>query len=61
MEIYMPLYEYICNKCHKKFGEVLTIKEHDSKKIRCPKCKSEDLATVIEPFAAITSKKSGSW
>ena len=57
----MPLYEYICRKCHKKFGEVLTIKEHDSKKIRCPKCKSEDVATVIEPFAAITSKKSGSW
>jgi hypothetical protein len=23
----MPLYEYICRKCHHKFGEVLTIME----------------------------------
>ena len=27
----MPLYEYVCRKCHKKFGEVLTIKEHETK------------------------------
>jgi len=24
----MPLYEYPCKKCHKKFAEELTIKEH---------------------------------
>ena len=29
----MPLYEYVCRKCHKKFGEVLTIKEHETKKV----------------------------
>ena len=57
----MPLYEYVCRKCHKKFGEVLTIKEHDAKKLRCPKCHSADLEKVIESFAAITSKKSGTW
>lgn len=57
----MPLYEYICEKCRTKFGEVLTIKEHDTKKIRCPKCHSEHLAKVIEPFAAVTSKKTSSW
>jgi len=57
----MQLYEYICRKCHKKFGEVLTIKEHESKKIECPKCHSKDLEKVIEPFVAVTSKKSGTW
>jgi putative FmdB family regulatory protein len=57
----MPFYEYICNKCHRKFGETLTVKEHDTKKIHCPKCKSVDLSKVIEPFTPVTSKKSGSW
>ena len=55
----MPLYEYICKKCHKKFGEVLTLKEHDAKKVRCPKCKSKELEKVIEPFFAKTPSKTG--
>ena len=42
----MPLYEYVCKKCHKKFAEVLTIKEHETKKLQCPKCKSVDLEHV---------------
>ena len=29
----MPLYECICKTCHRKFGEVLTIKEHETKKV----------------------------
>jgi predicted nucleic acid-binding Zn ribbon protein len=29
----MPLYEYICRDCHNKFDEVLTIKEHETKKL----------------------------
>ena len=55
----MPLYEYICRKCHKKFSEVLTIKEHEAGKVHCPKCKSADLEHVMEPFFARTSSKTG--
>jgi len=54
----MPLYEYICRKCKKRFSELLRIKEHDSKRIHCPKCKSRDVKAVIEPFFAKTSRKS---
>lgn len=57
----MPLYEYICRKCHKKFDEVLTVKEHDLKKVRCPECKSEDIERIFEPFFAKTAKKSAGW
>lgn len=57
----MPLYEYICKKCHKKFAEVLTFKEHDTKKLQCPKCKSKELEKVIEPFFAKTSSKTGGY
>ena len=46
----MPLYEYPWRVRHKKFGEVLTIKEHDTKKPHGPKCQSTDLDRVIEPF-----------
>jgi len=55
----MPVYEYICKKCQKKFSEVLTIKEHDTKKVPCPKCKSTDLEHVIEPFFPRTASKTG--
>lgn len=57
----MPYYEYVCKKCNKKFGEVLTIKEHESKKIECPKCRSRDLEKVIEPFFARTPSKTTGW
>jgi putative FmdB family regulatory protein len=60
-ETKMPLYEYICRKCRHKFDEVLSVKEHDTKKIRCPKCQSEDLGKVIEPFFAKTVSKTRSW
>ena len=53
----MPLYEYLGRKCHKKFGEVLTLKEHETKKLHCPKCQSTDLEKVIEPFFARTASK----
>ena len=53
----MPLYEYICRKCHNKFGEVLTIKEHETRKVSCPECQSTDLEKVIQPFFAKTVSK----
>ena len=57
----MPLYEYVCRKCQKKFDKVLTFKEHDLKKVRCPHCASEDVEPVIEPFFAKTARKSAGW
>lgn len=57
----MPLYEYVCRRCQEKFSTVLTVKEHETKKVQCPKCKSEEVDHVIEPFFAKTSSKTGSW
>jgi len=45
--------------CSIGWAEVLTLKEHESKKVLCPKCKSQDLEHVIEPFFAKTSSKTG--
>ena len=54
----MPVYEYVCRKCRNEFGEVLTVREHETVTVHCPKCNSEDVKKVIEPFFAKTSRKS---
>jgi putative FmdB family regulatory protein len=54
----MPLYEYACRKCGEKFSEAMTMKEHGTKKVLCPKCQSNDLEKIIEPFFAKTARKS---
>ncbi len=43
----MPLYEYVCQDCKMLFSEVLTIQEHETKKVRCPKCQSREVANVM--------------
>ncbi|MGA7463689.1 MAG: FmdB family zinc ribbon protein [Candidatus Korobacteraceae bacterium] len=54
----MPVYEYICKDCHHSFESVLTLKEHDTEKIRCPRCKSKKVEQDVAEFYAVTSRKS---
>jgi putative FmdB family regulatory protein len=54
----MPTYDYVCNKCKKKFSLTLSISEYEKTKTRCPKCKSTDVRQQISSFQTITSKKS---
>ncbi len=54
----MPTYDYLCEKCKNGFSLVLSISEHDKKKVRCPKCKSTRVKQQISSFQAVTSKKS---
>jgi putative FmdB family regulatory protein len=57
----MPYYEYVCPKCKTKFAEVLSIHEHETRKIKCPKCNSAEVEQVIEPFFAKTASKTSQW
>ena len=54
----MPVYDYICNDCHKQFETVLTLTEHDKETIICPKCGSMNVEQEMVEFFAMTSKKS---
>lgn len=54
----MPTYQYACKKCGKPFERMEPIREHGSKRVRCPHCKSTAVQQVFGTFAAITSKKS---
>ena len=57
----MPLYEYVCRKRQEKFSAALTVQEHDTKRVRGPKCKSEGADHVTEAFFAPTSSKTHGW
>ena len=54
----MPTYEFICEKCKKRFALTMKISEYEKKKYRCPKCKSKKVKQQITSFQTITSSKS---
>lgn len=54
----MPTYEYKCEACGKSFSLTLGIVEHDTKRVKCPKCASLKVRQKISVFRPITSKKS---
>ena len=54
----MPIYEYRCVKCRKRFSQQEGIAEHGRKRPACPKCKSRSVEQVYSPFFAKTVRKS---
>jgi putative FmdB family regulatory protein len=54
----MPVYEYRCGQCKKKFTVTMSLKDHDSRRAKCPKCGGKKVVQLISTFSAITSKKS---
>jgi len=52
----MPLYEYNCRKCSKRFEQLLYGKEKPS----CPTCHGTELEKLVSTFAAIGGGESGS-
>jgi putative FmdB family regulatory protein len=54
----MPTYDYRCGKCGKSFSKALSMSEHDTKRITCPKCGSRQVKQKVSAFFAVTSKKS---
>ncbi len=54
----MPTYAFKCTKCGRKFEEILSFKEYEKGKRKCPKCGSGGVEQVLETFYAKTSRKS---
>jgi putative FmdB family regulatory protein len=54
----MPSYDYRCPKCKKEFSVMLTMKEHEAGKVKCPKCGGKKLEQLISHFMTKTSRKS---
>ena len=53
----MPVYDYLCQDCHKEFELVLTLTEHEED-VKCPHCGSKHVEQESTAFFAITGKKS---
>jgi len=53
----MPVYDYLCQDCHKEFELVLTFSEHD-KDVVCPHCGSKNVEQEATAFFAVTDRKS---
>ena len=51
----MPIYEYKCAGCGKKFS-VLLLKSSQQQKLHCPACKGENIAKIFSRFASPKSE-----
>jgi putative FmdB family regulatory protein len=54
----MPTYEYRCLNCRKHFEIVISIREYEKGKVKCPKCGKRRLEQQISGSMVQTSKKS---
>jgi len=54
----MPVYDFKCTKCKKRFSVTLSISQRSSTRIKCPKCSSKKVEQQYSAVYAITSKKS---
>jgi putative FmdB family regulatory protein len=54
----MPVYEYVCLDCKKKFSEAIPVSVYDPDKIKCPKCKSNNVERRWSTVFVETSRKS---
>ena len=54
----MPTYDFYCEKCKKPFTVIISIREYEKKKFKCPKCDGKKFKQQITSFQTITSKKS---
>jgi len=56
----MPLYEYLCRECGKRF-EVLRRMQDADLEMKCPECRSEEVQRLLSTFAAggCTTSSSG--
>jgi putative FmdB family regulatory protein len=54
----MPVYEFRCLQCKKKFTLPLTVSDFEKRKYACPHCKSKKLEELFTSVNVVTSKKS---
>ena len=54
----MPIYEFKCEECRKKFSLTLTVTQRSGSKIKCPKCSSRKVEQQYSAVYAVTSRKS---
>ena len=55
----MPVYEYYCRRCEKRFTATMHVAEHEQDVPECPECHQKDLVEKrLSTFSPMTSHKS---
>jgi putative FmdB family regulatory protein len=54
----MPIYEFRCRKCRKRFTAAMPISAHGRRRPACPKCGSTAVEQLFSTFFAKTIRKS---
>jgi len=54
----MPVYDFKCTECKKRFSLTISIAERSRARIKCPKCSSRKVEQQYSMVYAVTSKKS---
>jgi putative FmdB family regulatory protein len=54
----VPIYQYRCLNCKKRFEVYLSYKEYGEKSIHCPQCKSDQVQRRIERIRIAKSEES---
>ena len=54
----MPVYDFKCQGCQKRFSLTLSVTERSKDRVKCPKCGGKKLEQQYESVYAVTSKKS---
>ena len=54
----MPTYDYKCNECDREFSRLESMERHEKGRVRCPKCKSDQVSRLLRSFYAKTVRKS---
>jgi putative FmdB family regulatory protein len=49
----MPIYEYTCKSCNKKFDHLARSMNDSGAKVKCPECGSDKTAKALSVFAAV--------
>lgn len=51
----MPIYEYVCSNCQRKFRKLVGVVATPSP-LECPKCRSTDVNKLISRFSRVRSE-----
>ncbi|MFC1578939.1 zinc ribbon domain-containing protein [Pseudomonadota bacterium] len=54
----MPVYEFKCKKCGKRFELAESISQHDKHKEKCPEFGSNSIQNLVSSVNVKTTKKS---
>jgi putative FmdB family regulatory protein len=57
-EVAMPVYEYVCLDCKKKFSEVKPVSAYDPRAAKCPRCDGKHVERRYSQIYVETSTKS---